>query len=115
MRELGEGVNQLLGTVERALGDLGTMLHKLADGDLTHRIRSQYEGLFATLNGDANQVSDRLATTMAGLSDAARLVSDAPPEIYTGRQDLASRTDSQAAALEQPAAPTPERTRDADG
>ncbi|MFC3675662.1 methyl-accepting chemotaxis protein [Ferrovibrio xuzhouensis] len=104
MRELGEGVNQLLGTVERALGDLGTMLHKLADGDLTHRIRSQYDGLFAKLTGDANQVSDRLATTMAGLSDAARLVRDASAEISTGSQDLASRTESQAAALEQTAA-----------
>src|SRR3546814_10653940 len=80
------------------------MLHKLADGDLTHRIRSQYEGLFAKLTGDANQVSDRLATTMAGLSDAARLVRDASAEISTGRQDLASSTASQDAALQQPPA-----------
>ncbi|WP_341705212.1 methyl-accepting chemotaxis protein [Ferrovibrio sp.] len=104
MRELGDGVNTLLGTVDRALGDLGTMLHKLADGDLTHRIRSQYQGVFAKLAGDANQVSDRLADTMSGLADAARLVRDASAEISTGSQDLAQRTESQAAALEQTAA-----------
>ena len=104
MRELGEGVNQLLGTVERALDDLGTMLHKLADGDLTHRIRGQYEGVFAKLTGDANQVSNRLADTMTSLADAARLVRDASAEISTGSQDLAQRTESQAAALEQTAA-----------
>jgi len=104
MRELGEGVNQLLGTVERALGDIGTMLHRLADGDLTHRIRSHYEGLFAKLAGDANQVSDRLADTMRGLAEAARAVRDASAEISTGSQDLAQRTESQAAALEETAA-----------
>jgi methyl-accepting chemotaxis protein len=104
MQELGEGVNTLLGTVERALGDIGTMLHKLADGDLTHRIRSQYQGLFATLAGDANQVSDRLSDTMKKLAEAAALVRDASAEISTGSQDLAQRTESQAAALEQTAA-----------
>ncbi|HEX6958942.1 MAG TPA: methyl-accepting chemotaxis protein, partial [Ferrovibrio sp.] len=104
MRTLGDGVNQLLGTMERALGDIGAMLHKLADGDLTHRIRGNYQGLFAKLAGDANQVSDRLADTMTRLSEAAALVRDASAEISTGSQDLAQRTESQAAALEQTAA-----------
>jgi methyl-accepting chemotaxis protein len=104
MQELGEGVNTLLGTVERALGDLGTMLHKLADGDLTHRIHSQYQGLFADLAGDANQVSDRLSDTMKKLADAAAMVRDASAEISTGSQDLAQRTEAQAAALEETAA-----------
>ncbi|HLT77780.1 MAG TPA: methyl-accepting chemotaxis protein [Ferrovibrio sp.] len=104
MRDLGNGVNQLLATVERALGDLGTMLHKLADGDLTHRIRGQYQGLFARLTGDANQVSERLAQTMRSLNEAAGLVRDASAEISAGSQDLAQRTESQAAALEQTAA-----------
>jgi methyl-accepting chemotaxis protein len=104
MRELGEGVNTLLGTMERVLGDLGDMLHKLADGDLTHRIRSQYQGLFADLAGDANQVSDRLSETMKKLAESAAMVRDASAEISTGSQDLAQRTESQAAALEETAA-----------
>ncbi|WP_374301936.1 methyl-accepting chemotaxis protein [Ferrovibrio sp.] len=104
MRELGEGVNQLLTTMDRALGDLGNMMHKLADGDLTHRIRGNYQGLFARLANDANQVSDRLAGTMKQLASAAALVRDASAEISTGSQDLAQRTESQAAALEQTAA-----------
>ncbi|MBS4046488.1 MAG: methyl-accepting chemotaxis protein, partial [Alphaproteobacteria bacterium] len=104
MRELGDGVNTLLGTMERVLGDLGDMLHRLADGDLTHRIRSQYQGLFADLAGDANQVSDRLSETMKKLAESAAMVRDASAEISTGSQDLAQRTESQAAALEQTAA-----------
>jgi methyl-accepting chemotaxis protein len=104
MQELGTGVNQLLGTVERALGDIGIMLHKLADGDLTHRIRSDYQGLFAQLAGDANQVSERLSSTMTQLNTASAAVRDASAEISTGSQDLAQRTESQAAALEETAA-----------
>jgi methyl-accepting chemotaxis protein len=104
MRELGDGVNTLLGTMERVLGDLGDMLHKLADGDLTHRIRSQYQGLFADLAGDANQVSERLSDTVKKLTESAAMVRDASAEISTGSQDLAQRTESQAAALEQTAA-----------
>mgnify|MGYP001199836543 CR=1 FL=1 len=104
MRSLGDGMNQLLGTMERALGDIGEMLHKLADGDLTHRIRGNYQGLFAKLAGDANQVSDRLSETMKRLTEAAGLVRDASAEISAGSQDLAQRTESQAAALEQTAA-----------
>src|SRR3546814_8638625 len=42
MRELGEGVNQLLGTVARALGDLGTMLHKLAEDRKSTRLNSSH-------------------------------------------------------------------------
>src|SRR3546814_21092201 len=110
MRELGEGVNQLLGTVERALGDLGTMLHRLADGDLTHRIRNQYQGVFARLTGDANPVSERLLHTMKRLNAAAGLVRDPSAEISTGSQDLEQPPESQPAGLDHTPASTPPLT-----
>ena len=91
-------------TVTRPITRITGTMSKLADGDLTHRIRGNYQGLFAKLAGDANQVSDRLSETMKRLTEAAGLVRDASAEISAGSQDLAQRTESQAAALEQTAA-----------
>ena len=104
MRDLGIGVNSLLGTVERALTDLGEMLGTLAQGDLGHRIEGDHRGLFARLAQDANSLAAKLTDIARRLSTSATAVRDASGEISSGSQDLAQRTESQAASIEETAA-----------
>jgi methyl-accepting chemotaxis protein len=104
MQRLGGGVNELLGTVERALNDLGSMLGSLAQGDLTHRIGGSHRGLFQQLAGDANTLAEKLADIVGRLSQTAGNVRDASAEISVGSHDLAQRTEQQAASLQRTAA-----------
>ena len=110
MQRLGSDMNQLLQTVDQALDDLGAMLRRMADGDFVYRIDGVYQGVFAKLIEDANQVSGQLAKTLRSLAGSATLVRDAAAEMSTGSQDLAQRTEAQAAALEEAAASMQEIT-----
>ncbi len=110
MRTLGIGVNDLLSTVEKALGDLGAMLGALAHGDLTHRIADGHRGLFARLAEDANTLAEKLAEIVGRLSQTAGNVRDASAEISVGSNDLAQRTEQQAASLQRTAASMEEIT-----
>ncbi|WP_297682163.1 methyl-accepting chemotaxis protein, partial [Ferrovibrio sp.] len=110
MQRLGGGVNDLLGTVERALNDLGSMLGALAQGDLTHRIGGGHRGLFQQLANDANTLAEKLADIVGRLSLTAGNVRDAASEISVGSNDLAQRTEQQAASLQRTAASMEEIT-----
>ncbi len=110
MQRLGGGVNDLLGTVERALNDLGSMLGALAQGDLTHRIGGGHRGLFQQLASDANTLAEKLAEIVGRLSQTAGNVRDASAEISVGSNDLAQRTEQQAASLQRTAASMEEIT-----
>ncbi|WP_374298907.1 methyl-accepting chemotaxis protein [Ferrovibrio sp.] len=110
MRTLGIGMNDLLGTVERALNDLGQMLEALAHGDLTHRIDGGHRGLFAQLAENANTLAGKLAEIVGRLSQTAGNVRDASAEISVGSNDLAQRTEQQAASLQRTAASMEEIT-----
>jgi methyl-accepting chemotaxis protein len=110
MQRLGGGVNDLLGTVEKALNDLGSMLGALAQGDLTHRIGGGHRGLFQQLANDANTLAEKLADIVGRLSLTAGNVRDAASEISVGSNDLAQRTEQQAASLQRTAASMEEIT-----
>jgi methyl-accepting chemotaxis protein len=101
MERLGVGVNQLVETIERTLGDLGAVLASLADGQLTARMEQDYQGLFATLKSDANMMAERLSSVVGQIDTAARALSDASSAISTGSADLETRTVRQAASIEE--------------
>ena len=110
MQRLGGGVNDLLATMERALADLGNMVGALAQGNLGHRIEGDYRGVFERLADDGNSLAQRLADVMGRLGGSANNVRDAAQEISAGSNDLAQRTDSQAASLQRTAASMEEIT-----
>src|SRR3546814_19041455 len=77
-----------------------SVLAGLAEGDLTRRVSGEYRGIFARLKDDVNRTGDTLGQALGHIADNANTVRDAAGEISTGSQDLAQRTESQAAALE---------------
>ncbi|WP_341897816.1 methyl-accepting chemotaxis protein [Ferrovibrio terrae] len=101
---LGTGINRLLDAIGGAITDVGAVLAGLAAGDLTRRVTGDYAGVFAKLQGDVNMAGETLADTMRQVAVSASTVRDASAEISTGSQDLAQRTEAQAAALEETAA-----------
>src|SRR3546814_19374240 len=100
-------MNRLLDVTDRSLQQISTMLAAMADGDLSKRISGDFAGVFARIQGDANDMAGKLTDIVGRLVDTSRTVRDASGEISSGSQDLAQRPESQAASIEKPAAPIP--------
>jgi methyl-accepting chemotaxis protein len=78
-------------------------LRKLAGGDLTYRIETAFSPEFETLRRDFNATSGQLAETMAGVINQSEALNAGANEVTRTADDLASRTERQAATLNQTA------------
>jgi methyl-accepting chemotaxis protein len=98
---VGALINTLCENVSKALDDLVAMLSALANGDLTRRITTNYQGYFATLKDNANTTAERIEATIAEIKQAGLEVASASSEISSSTTELSQRTEEQAASLEQ--------------
>jgi len=101
---IGTAINSLCDNVAKALGDLIEMLSALAEGNLSQRITTSYQGDFAELKDNANTAAERIGGIVAQIKEAAQEVSSASAEISSSTTDLSQRTEEQAASLEETSA-----------
>lgn len=102
-KELGGGINSLLETSGGVIGEIATLLERVATGDLTYTIAKDYQGSFAKLRDDANDTVGRLRELVTDIQFSAETINTAAKEIASGNQDLSSRTEEQASSLEETA------------
>ena len=102
-RLISQGINDLLNVNSRALDDLGAMLKRLSQGDLTTKIDTEYQGVLGRLKDDANVTVDNLQEIIFSIKGATDAINTAAQEIASGNQDLSSRTEQQASSLEETA------------
>lgn len=103
-RQLAEGLNTLLDTTHQGIGDVAQVLSALARGDLTARVKGDFEGTFAALSQDTNATVEHLRGIVQRIKSASDTISNAAQEITAGNQNLSARTEQQAASLEETAA-----------
>lgn len=101
LRELGEGLNQMLYTNEAGLKDLGQVLEALARGDLSVTINNDYQGAFGQLKDNANMTVDKLREIVTHIKVASAGINFGAKEIAAGNDNLSYRTERQAESLEQ--------------
>jgi methyl-accepting chemotaxis protein len=101
--KLSTGINSLLDANSRALEEIGRMLSRLADGDLTEKIDMPYQGLLAKVRDDANGTVDNLREIVLSIKQSTDAINTAAKEIAQGNQDLSGRTEQQASSLEETA------------
>jgi methyl-accepting chemotaxis protein len=102
-RQLGEGINALLEANASALKDVGGVLARLSQGNLTEKISADYRGTLGELKDDANATVDNLREIVGQLKGATDAINTAAREIASGNQDLSARTEEQASSLEETA------------
>lgn len=102
-KQISEGINDLLDANSRALVDVGAMLTRMSQGDLTQKIDTDYRGQLGKLKDDANATVDNLQEIIFSIKDATEAINIASQEIASGNQDLSSRTEQQASSLEETA------------
>jgi methyl-accepting chemotaxis protein len=108
LRELVEGVNEINSLVDSATGEFVGVLEALAQGDLTHQVRTPYNGRFGALRDALNETVERLSETVSTIQRTALDTGNAAREINAGADDLSKRTEEQASSLEETAATTEE-------
>jgi methyl-accepting chemotaxis protein len=101
LNEIAAGINTLVGTVDEGLSDTVDMLAALADGDLTVRMRGEYNGAFARLKESADQMAGRMDDMLGRIASVSGAVQKATDEISSGIVDLSMRTEHQASSLEE--------------
>ena len=102
-KELGVGINSLLETSGSAVGEIAGLLERMAVGDLTRVISTDYRGTFGKLRDDANATVGKLRELVGEIQVSADTINTAAQEIASGNQDLSSRTEEQASSLEETA------------
>ncbi len=86
--------------VELIVSTLGAALAKFKEGDLGARVTSALEGPFARLKTDFNAMASELEQVIGSVAGTASGVQTGSTEIRAASDDLASRTEQQAASLE---------------
>ncbi len=104
LNQLAGQVNNLVETVERGLAETGEVLGALAQADLRERVKGDYEGAFADLKNNTNDVAEKLSGIIGQLRDTSQALKMATGEILTGANDLSERTTKQAATIEETSA-----------
>jgi methyl-accepting chemotaxis protein len=90
---------------DEIIGKLGVGLSRMASGDLTHRIGG-IASRFGKLQDDYNNAAAHLSDTIQQVSRSVAAIHMGSSEIRAAADDLAQRTERQAASLEQTAAAT---------
>jgi methyl-accepting chemotaxis protein len=90
--------------VAQVVDGLGQGLERLAQGDLTYRVRDDWAGEYHKIQSDFNNAIDQLQDTLTAIVESTREVSSASAEISSSTTDLSQRTEEQAANLEETSA-----------
>ncbi|KKC35967.1 chemotaxis protein [Devosia epidermidihirudinis] len=86
---------------EGIIAALTSSLGKMAEGDLTGRIDTEFTGQYEQLRQAFNESLGRILDIVTGLRKTSRSLKTATAEILTGANDLSERTTKQAATVEQ--------------
>jgi len=109
-REMIDALNFMMASTDQNIAQISSLLQAIASGDLTHRMRGDFKGVFAKMRDDANRSAEQLANIIVGIQQASRTINVAAGEIASGNHDLSRRTEQQAANLEETAASMEELT-----
>ncbi|PTV97235.1 methyl-accepting chemotaxis protein [Rhodobacter aestuarii] len=101
--ELCHGVNRIGEAAADGLAAVQTALEHLAEGDLTYRMPTSFQGIFAEIAQVMNHSTDSLSDTLTNITVSATSVDVTSNEISGATDDLARRTERNAATLEQTA------------
>jgi methyl-accepting chemotaxis protein len=94
----------------RAMASLGDGLQRLAGGDLTARLDSDFPSEFAKIRDDFNAAAEKLMETVRGVVSSTSVIHSGTRELSAASDNMSRRTEQQAASLEETAAALEEIT-----
>ena len=101
LAEVCDGVNRIGEAADEGLGAVLQALDALAGGDLTYRMTGRYSGIFDEIARRANNTAGKLSAVLGDIATASTSVDTSAREISGAADDLARRTERNAATLEE--------------
>jgi methyl-accepting chemotaxis protein len=98
---LVSGVNNTLEAVLGPINEAAQVLDKVAERDLTARVKGDYKGDLAKIKNSINSAVDNLDQALTQVSEATEQVSSGSQQISAGSQSLAQGANEQASSLEE--------------
>ncbi len=96
---LSAAMNQLIDTSEGAITDTAKALDALSQGDLTHRITRDYQGIFGRVKDSANATAENLTRVMGEVRAAANSLTGAANQVSMTAQNLSQAASEQAVSV----------------
>ena len=96
--------------LQQAMDALATGLGALAEGDMTHRIQTAFAPSLDKLRSNFNESVAKLEKALISVGDNAQAIHAGSEEIRSAADDMAKRTEIQAASVEETAAAVEEIT-----
>ncbi len=103
-KELSDSVNQLISTVGDTYEEVDRVMDFVAQGNLTHKFTTDYDGIYGEVKDNINATVDHLQCVLSKIGVSSDAVHSASQEINKGSTNLAERTEHQASTLEKTAA-----------
>lgn len=101
---LKQSLEQEAASDQLTVSALAEALAQLAQGNLTHRITTEFGAKAAGLRADFNETASKLQEALNAVSISTSAILSGSSEISSGSADLSKRTEQQAASLEETAA-----------
>ncbi len=89
---------------KKVIDTVSSHLESLAQGDLTRPINDEFTGSYAALKTNFNAALSSLSTLIHSVQESVRSIGSGSSEIEAASEDLARRTESAAASLEETSA-----------
>lgn len=100
-KRLFELINRMLDAVEAPTREAAEVLERVADNDLTVRMKGDYRGDFARIRDAVNRAVEKLEKSLQEVSESAEQVASAASQISAGSEALAKGSSEQASGLEE--------------
>lgn len=104
LASLVQGIDELTSTCEGFLNETDRALSALAEGDLTARMATGFEGRLAGVAANFNRSTETLGQALTAVAQSAAATHRAADDILSATRDLSGRSESQAASLEETSA-----------
>jgi methyl-accepting chemotaxis protein len=104
LTSLVQGIDELTSTCEGFLNETDRALSALAEGDLTARMATGFEGRLAGVAAHFNRSTETLGQALTAVAQSAAATHRAADDILSATRDLSGRSESQAASLEETSA-----------
>ena len=101
--EICDGMNRIGEAADVGLGAVQASLDHLANGDLTHRMPTGFQGVFGEIADAMNNTTESLAATIKDISSSAQVLDRTSKEMAEASSNLAQRSEKNALRLEESA------------
>ena len=100
---LAQSVNTMVSTTDEVIRETVSALERVANGDMTQQIETEYAGAYGLIRDNTNLTIQRLTDIVSEIKSIAHMTNVSATEIAAGNTDLSQRTEEQASSLEETA------------